>query len=125
MISIFAVKVSLLEPGQDRKWPSAAFVSSVELSRQAAPVASPLVFVGLGPDNQDLNYLVAAKSAERPEYLLRPRDVNAIAMPATVIIRQKAFDEFTSVCNRNWKEIARGKLGHTEVVAFQLSDSGG
>jgi len=120
MISIFAVKLLVLEPGQDRNWASAAFVNKVESSRQAAAVNSQLVFVGLGPDNQDLDYLVAAKSAERPNYIRQLSKINSITTPATVIIRQKWLDAFISVCTQDWQEIARGKLGHTAVIALQL-----
>jgi hypothetical protein len=125
MASLFAVKVGVLEPAQDRNGTSAAFVSSVERSRQAGAADAPLVFVGLGPDNQDLDYLAAAKSAEHPDYIYKLDNINSITTPATIILRQKTLDQFVAVCNRTWKEIARGKLGHTDVIAVRLSDSGG
>jgi hypothetical protein len=81
-----------------------------------------LGFYGIGPDYQDLNYLVALNSGERPAYfkstskLIRTEKDPSMLL----IIRNKQMDTFRQGYSGPWQEIAKGKLGHKECVALWL-----
>jgi len=121
--TILCVKYVVEEPGQARHYSSRAFIDQVERFRhEQGPFA--LGFFAVGPDYDDLNYLVALNSPEHPRYFASLSQLAAASAPPPGILIMPASRaaEFQQQYRGQWREIARGRLGHKHCVAVQLQE---
>ncbi len=121
--TILCVKYAVEEPGQARHYSSRAFIDQVERFRHEQGPFAP-GFFAVGPDYDDLNYLVALNSPEQPRYFASLSQLAAASAPPPGILITPASRaaEFQQQYRCQWREIARGRLGHKNCVAVQLQE---
>lgn len=121
-LTVMSAKYIVEEPGQQRHESDQEFVSAIQDYRNSIG-SSRLGFYRLGPEYQDMNYLVVLNSAERPVYAWDTAniDVSTSRDPLILVLLAENLALFSRTYQRPWEEIARGRLGHKDCVALRLN----
>ncbi|MDX2457478.1 MAG: hypothetical protein QNL87_08230 [Gammaproteobacteria bacterium] len=120
-LTVLSAKYLVEEPVQQLHESDQEFVSAIQGYRDSMG-SSRLGFYRLGPEYQDMNYLVVLNSAERPVYAweIANIDMGTSQAPLILILLTENLATFSKTYQRPWEEIARGRLGHKECVALRL-----
>jgi hypothetical protein len=121
-LTVLSAKYIVEEPVQQHHESDREFVSAIQGYRDSIGT-SRLGFYRLGPEYQDMNYLVVLNSAERPIYTRDAGniDVSTSREPLILVLRAENLEIFSKTYQRPWEEIARGQLGHKDCVALRLN----
>jgi 4-amino-4-deoxy-L-arabinose transferase-like glycosyltransferase len=121
-LTVMSAKYIVEEPGQQRHESDQEFVSAIQDYRNSIG-SSRLGFYRLGPEYQDMNYLVVLNSAERPVYAGQAADIDVSTSrePLILVLLAKNLALFSRTYQGPWEEIVRGRLGHKDCVALRLN----
>ena len=115
--SFLAVHLLVIEGAELTTEKSAPFVQKAELARGEK---GQLVFWRIGPDGEDVKYMVNIPRLAVPEFLSgEPEEMTAIPPGAAVFISNR--DEFESLPEKisdQFETVVEGRLGHTSCVGF-------
>lgn len=93
-----------------------SFVMQVEAIRQPGQA---LVFYKIGPDGEDIKYMVALDKPLQPQFVQTPAELLAYQSPAVFIAAKKQFFALPVLLQAHFKMLADGQLGHLPAIAFQ------
>jgi 4-amino-4-deoxy-L-arabinose transferase-like glycosyltransferase len=91
------------------------FVKQVEAVR--AP-AKPLIFYRIGPDGEDIKYMVALNQNIQPGFLQNAGAILKAPAAAIVIAKKQDFDDLPAAIKNQLTTLFIGHLGHQACVAF-------
>ena len=109
---VFFLQVSLIEPLELSMEDSAPFVRKVELAR----CGRPLVFYDMGPDGDELKYLVNIDSPFHPGFIYQPDDIRK-QKNSIVIIRAKDYKKLSPELRDGLLLISEGRIGNKACLA--------
>lgn len=101
---------------------SARFVREVAAQRAEAP--GPIVFWRIGPDQEDVRFMVNEDSAAAPGFVSSLDDLLSCDGRAWVIAREEDFAELPPDVASRFAVEVRGRIGHGECVAFRSLEPG-
>ncbi|MCP3967948.1 MAG: hypothetical protein GY750_19260 [Lentisphaerae bacterium] len=117
------VKVMVVEPIEQYLESSRAFVAKIETLRKGN---DKVCFFELGPDGEELKYLVNIPESKHfmPVYanLGKPEKLLTLPKDMIIIAKESKVDKLPSSVRFNLEQVAAGKLGHKECLAFKLID---
>jgi 4-amino-4-deoxy-L-arabinose transferase-like glycosyltransferase len=117
MLSFFILSVTFLQPLNLQHESSIKFVNAVQKIRTSN---RPIVFFRLGPDGDDLKYLVNIKKMFVPICLNTPKNIAKYKKPYILIIKSSKFTQIPKDIRDRIKILIKGKLGHVDCVAAEL-----
>ncbi len=91
------------------------FVTAVETFQQAD---QQLVFYRIGPDAEDIKFMVALDKPLQPLFLQTPEELTDFSSPAIFIARDTDFTALPPAVKRQTKILYQGRLGHQDCVVF-------
>jgi 4-amino-4-deoxy-L-arabinose transferase-like glycosyltransferase len=90
------------------------FAMQVEALRQQ----QALVFYQIGPDDEDIKYMVAINKPLQPEFLQTPKQLMAFHNTTIFITKKNIFDALPANIKAKFKVLMIGRLGHQTCVVF-------
>jgi 4-amino-4-deoxy-L-arabinose transferase-like glycosyltransferase len=97
---------------------SSAFVANLESLRRQQP--GPLVFYRIGPDGEDIKYMVNLDYAVLPSFAKSPDELLTQSAAAYVVAFAKDFAALSPAIVPEPDILLRGNIGHKECIVFHL-----
>ncbi len=97
------------------------FVEQVIAHRAAAQA---IVFYRLGPDAEDVKFMVALDKPLQPLFVETPEQLLSMQSPALFIAKQDDFDALPADVRQHFVVLVTGKIGHRACVAFSAVKAG-
>lgn len=91
------------------------FVETVETLRQAN---QQLVFYRIGPDGEDIKFMVALDKPVQPHFLQNPNELITFPAPALFIAKDDDFAALPPAIKTQMHVLYEGHLGHQDCVVF-------
>lgn len=114
-LTFLSLHLLLIEPVMQSLEGSRAFVSVVEKFRDGE---KELVFYRIGPDGEDIKYMVNLDKTFQPKFIWGAEEI--LAHPkAVIIVKESDYKKLPDEIKNRCKIIAKGKLGHKETLALQ------
>lgn len=123
-MTFFVIKIMIIEPLETYGESSYKLVKEIEALR---PANSKLVFCGIGPDGEDLKYVVNIKPRSKsyiPNFISLDKNEELLNQPVgTLIIFKSNKTKFIkpNVLER-LEIVAKGDLGHRECTVYRLKN---
>ncbi len=121
-MTFFVIKIMLIEPIETYSESSYKFVKQIEKLR---PAGSRLTFCGIGPDGEDLKYIVNLKPRSKfyiPIFVALDKNEELLKLPSgTLIVFKSSKTKFIKTeVRKRLQEVAKGKLGHRKCTLYRL-----
>ena len=120
-MSFFVIKIMLIEPIETYSESSYKFVKEIEALR---PANSKLTFCGIGPDGEDLKYLISLKRDKYyiPSFIALDNNEELLNLkPGTLVVFKSSKTKFIKPeVKQRLQEVAKGKLGHRKCTLYKL-----
>lgn len=119
----FVIKIMIIEPIETYSESSYKLVTEIEKIR---PADSKLTFCGIGPDGEDLKYLINLKRSKSyiPNFIALDKNEEILNLkPGTLIIFK--FNKIKSIkpeVRQRLQEVAKGDLGHRVCIVYKLKN---
>ena len=102
---------------------AARFVHEVAARRVTAP--GPIVFWRIGPDQEDVRFMVNDESGAAPGFVSLLDDLLNCDRQAWFIAPAKDFADLPTDVAPQFTVEVRGRIGHEKCVAFRFADARG
>jgi len=99
---------------------AAAFVQEVAVRNAKAP--GPIVFWRIGPDQEDIRFMVNYDTAEAPKFVSTVDDLFNCDRHAWLIAEEESLAQLAPDVARRFEVCVRGRIGHKDCVAFRFTD---
>ncbi len=116
--ALAVIHFSVVEPIKESLEGARPFVAKLEAMRGDT---EPLVFFGIGPDQEDIRYVLNASRPIRPLFARTPEELLRLPKNAWVIAREPDFARPPGEVSKRADVQFRGRLGHRRCVAFRLT----
>jgi 4-amino-4-deoxy-L-arabinose transferase-like glycosyltransferase len=121
-MTFFVIKIMIIEPIETYSESSYNLVSEIEKLR---PANSKLTFCGIGPDGEDLKYVVNIKPRSKsyvPNFVHLNRNEELLNLePGTLIIfKSNKTKSIKPEVRMRLEEVAKGDLGHRVCTVYRL-----
>ncbi|OGV39904.1 MAG: hypothetical protein A2020_15925 [Lentisphaerae bacterium GWF2_45_14] len=113
VFSVLFLQITVIEPVEQSMEDSAPFVRSVERVRYGRN----LVFYDMGPDGDELKYLVNLEKTFRPEFIYKPGDILK-QKDSVIIIRTKDYKKLSAEIRDNLILLSEGRVGSKTSFAL-------
>ncbi len=115
---LVVIHFAVVEPIKESLEGARPFVAKLETMRGDT---EPLVFFGIGPDQEDIRYVLNASRPIRPLFVQTPEELLRLPEAAWVIAREPDFARLPGEVSKRADVQFRGRLGHRRCVAFRLA----
>jgi len=116
--AVFAViHLAVAEPVRESLEKARPFVAKLETMRRDG---EPLVFYRIGPDQEDIRYILNASRPTKPLFLKTPGELSRVPGETWVIARESGFATLPGEIRKGATLQFRGRLGHRRCVVFRL-----
>lgn len=115
VVAWLSLNIGIAEPLQQYANRAQPFVAMVEHLRQPQ---QRLVFYRIGPDAEDVKFMVAWNQAYQPTFLHNHESLQAYHKPALFIARDEDFNRIPSDLQQHLRVLWQGRLGHQWCVVF-------
>lgn len=120
VITLVSICVFIIQPIDIHFNAAKSFVQQTENYRQPNKL---LVFYQIGPDGEDIKYMVAADKPIQPEFIQQATDILKINTPAVFVAKQTNFDALPADIKNQLIILFSGRLGHQPCVVFMRKQS--
>jgi len=114
------VQVTVIEPVKQATEGARTFVDRLEGVRLES---EPLVFFQIGPDQEDIRYVLNVGRPVQPLFVEKPEDLIRLPADAWVIARRSRFAALPPEVRKTVAVSFAGMLGHQACVVFQSTSS--
>lgn len=115
IITLVAACAFIIQPIDIHFNAAKPFVQQTESYRQSNKL---LVFYQIGPDGEDIKYMVALDKPAQPVFIQQATDILKINTPAVFIAKQSNFDAMPANIKSGLVVLFNGRLGHQPCVVF-------
>jgi len=119
VITFFVLNISFIEPLQRGLESSSKFVSVVETVRDKNN--NPIVFYDLGPDGDDLNFIVMMKKPVVPIFITEPSEMPTYSKPYIILISDKNYRRLPESYKAKTTILVNGLLGRDLCHAIEYN----
>ena len=114
--ALAVIHFSVVEPIKESLEGARPFVAKLEAMRGDT---EPLVFFGIGPDQEDIRYVLNASRPIRPLFARTPEELLRLPKNAWVIARESNIGALTGEAGELANVRFEGRLGHRRCVVFR------
>ena len=123
-IAFFVINIMIIEPIETYSESSYKLVKEIESLR---PVDSKLTFCGIGPDGEDLKYIINLQPRSKayvPNFVALDNNKKLLELePGTLIIFKSSKTKFIEPeVRQRLQEVAKGELGHRKCTLYKLKN---
>lgn len=117
IISFLILIIFIVEPIQQWAESSKEFVKKTE---ETIDASSPVYFYRIGPDGEDLKYIVNVKRRLKPEFISSEEDISTLKPKDIIILTAKDFEAISEAASARFITIYSGKMGHERFVSVKI-----
>ncbi len=114
---LVVIHFAVVEPIRESLEGARPFVAKLETMRGDT---EPLVFFGIGPDQEDIRYVLNASRPIRPLFVRTPEELLRLPKNAWVIARESSIEALGGEAGKLANVRFEGRLGHRRCVVFRL-----